>query len=154
MKKLLFCFLLLILFVQCTLSAKQEASINSALSKYINARNDCQVVGLVGFTYPELVKEYKQISDSVFQFKFDCDKNPAYYFAIQNATLRTIAQEKESIHVLYEFDGYGEKEDEFQKRNFKLVAISENNGENWYFLPWTEYTNETLCKNLKRLITN
>lgn len=154
MKKLLFCFPLLILFFQCTLSAKQEATLNSALSKYIIARNDCQVVGLVGFTYPELVKEYKQISDSVFQYNFDCDKNPAYYYAIQNATLRSTSKENSSIHVLYEFDGYGEKEDEYQKRNFKLVAISENNGENWYFLPWTEYINQALCKNLKRLITN
>lgn len=154
MKTFVICFPLLFLLVQCTLSAQQEAALNSSLSKYIMARNDCQVVGLVGFTYPELVKDFKNVSDSAFQYKFDCDKNQDYYFAIQNATLRSTSKSNSNIHVLYEFDGYGERNDEFQKRNFKLVAISENDGENWFFMPWTDYTNDTLCKNFKRLITN
>lgn len=154
MKKLLFCFPLLMLLWQCTLSASQEASLNSSLSKYIQARNECQVVGLVGFTYPELVKDYKNQGDSSFQQKFDCENNREYYYAIQNATLRETMKQDKIIHVLYEFDGYGEQEDEYLKRNFQLVAISENDGENWFFISRTDYNNDSLCKNMERLIKN
>lgn len=152
MKNLLFCFPFLMVFVQCTLSAKQEAALNSSLAKYIHARNDCELVGLVGFTYPELVKQYKDAGDSLFQYKFNCEENPEYYYAIQNATLRSTVKENNEIQVLYEFDGYGEKEDEYKKRNFELIAISENNGENWFFIPMTDYKNDTLCKGLTRRI--
>ncbi len=153
MKKILFCFpFLLLFFAQCTLSAKQEASLNSGLAKYIHARNECELVGLVGFTYPDLVKEYKDAGDSVFQYKFNCDKNPDYYYAIQNATLRESVKENNVIHVLYEFDGYGEKEDELKRRNFQLIAITENNGENWFFMPMKDYKNDSICKDLKRLL--
>lgn len=153
MKNIFFCFPFLMLFVQCTLTAKQEASLNSGLAKYIHARNDCELVGLVGFTYPELVKDFKVSGDSSFQYKFDCEKNPEYYYAIKNATLRSTVKEGNEIQVLYEFDGYGERDDEFQKRNFELIAISENDGENWFFIPMAYYKNDSFCKNLKRLIT-
>lgn len=143
---------ILFTFWRCSLSASQEAALNSSLSNYIQARNDCQVVGLVGFTYPELVKDFKSISDSVFKTKFDCDKSGEYYYQIQNPTLRSTVSEGKNIHVLYEFDGYGEQEDEYKKRNFKLVAISENKGENWFFISKTDYDNDTLCKQLKRLL--
>lgn len=152
MKRIFLYFPLVVLFVQCTLSAKQEAALNSSLAKYIQARNECMVTGLVGFTHPELVKDFKAAGDSLFSVKFDCENNPEYYYAIQNATLRSTSTEGENIHVLYEFDGYGELEDEYKKRNFKLVAISENNGVNWFFIPWKDYTNDTLCENLKHLI--
>jgi len=152
MKKLFFCIPILLLLWQCTLSASQEAALNSSLSKYIQARNDCQVVGLVGFTYPELVKDFKNHGDSAFQQKFDCDKNLEYYYAIQNATLRQTMKNDKTIHVLYEFDGFGEKKDEYLKRNFQLVAISENDGENWFFISRTDYNNDSLCKNMERLI--
>jgi len=136
----------------CTFSADQEAALNSSLARYIQARNECQVVGLVGFTYPELVRDFKSQGDSVFQHQFDCDKNPDYFNIIQNATLRTTSKENESIHVLYDFDEYNEGDGTFFKRAFELVAISENDGVNWFFIPWKEYYDKNQCKNLKRLI--
>lgn len=152
MKKWLFGFSALLLLVQCTLSARQEQALNTALGKYIQARNECLTTGLVGFTHPALVKDFQQAGDSLFSRKFDCINNPEYYYTIQNATLRSTTTEGEHIQVLYEFDGYGEKEDEYKKRNFKLVAVSENNGTNWFFIPWTDYDNDTLCKSVKRLL--
>ncbi len=152
MKNTLFYFPLLLILCQCTLSARQEEALNSSLAKYMQARNECMVTGLVGFTYPELVRDFKEAGDSLFSGKFDCDNNPEYYYAIQNATLRSTESEGEMIQVLYEFDGYGELEDEYKKRNFKLVAVSENDGENWFFIPWKDYTNDTLCRNLKHLL--
>ena len=131
----MFLLSLLTFLVACTLSADQEASLNSSVARYIKARNECQVVGLVGFTYPELVKDYKSLGDSVFQYNFDCEENVEYINLIQNPTLRSTSKEGKTIHVLYDFDEYNEEDDKFYPRAFELVAISENDGVNWFFIP-------------------
>lgn len=152
MKKWLFLFGFLPFLVACTLTADQEASLNSSVSRYIQARNECQVVGLVGFTHPELVKDFKSQGDSVFQQKFDCKDNPDYFNLIQNPTLRSTVKEGKTIHVLYDFDEYNQEDDVLSRRAFELVAISDNDGENWFFMPWKNYADKSQCKNLKRLI--
>ncbi len=153
MKKLVILFgIALFLFAACNLTAEQEASLNSSLSKYIKARNECQVVGLVGFTHPDLVSDYKSLGDSIFQHKFDCDKNVEYFNEINNATLRSTAKVGESIHILYDFDETNPESSKATRRSFELVAISENDGKNWFFIPWRDYSDPKNCKKLKRLI--
>src|SRR5690606_3542720 len=100
MKKWIFCFPVVVLFIQCSLNASQEQALNTALGRYIQARNECMTTGLVGFTHPSLVKDFQLAGDSAFTRKFDCVNNPEYYYAIQNATLRTSASEGDVIQVL------------------------------------------------------
>jgi protein-tyrosine phosphatase len=134
------------------MSASQEASLNSSVSKYIIARNNCQLVGLVGFTYPELVKEFKDMGDSIFKQKFDCKNNSSYQLQLQNPTLRTVEKKGLQIQVLYEFDAYRETEEKVIQTEFKLVAISENEGINWFFMQFDDYVNKDNCKLLDRLL--
>lgn len=152
MKKLIFCFPFLLLFWQCTLGAKQEAALNKALSNYITARNDCQVTGLVGFSYPDYVAHYHNLGDTVFKQKFDCDESAEYFYAIKNASLRETVTQGDMIQILYEFDSWGSKMDEREDTKFKLVAISSNKGDNWYFIPYRDYENDSICTALNKLL--
>lgn len=152
MKKLIFCFPFLLLLWQCTLGAKQEAALNKALSNYITARNDCQVTGMVGFSYPEYVAHFHNLGDSVFKQKFDCSESPEYFYAIKNASIRQTVKDGEMIQILYEFDSWGSKLDEREDVAFKLVAISSNKGDNWYFIPFRDYQEVNMCPKLNKLL--
>lgn len=145
------CFLS-VLISSCTLSARQEASLNQSVSKYVHARNECQLVGLIGFTYPALVKEIKEEGDSVFLQKFDCEKNQKFSTYLSNPTLRSVEQKHGSIHVLYEFDTFDKETVLPSKQKFKLIAISENDGLSWFFMAFNDYKDKKICKSLIRII--
>lgn len=144
--------ILAVVLASCTLNASQEASLNQSVSKYVYARNECALVGLVGFTYPPFIKELKEQGDSVFLQKFDCLENGTFQIELENPTLRTVEKEGSNMHVLYEFDAYIREDNKPLKEKKKLVAISENEGLNWFFMPFEDYSDTKNCTSLKRLL--
>lgn len=148
MRKFVFHFPLFFILVACSLSAKQEANLNLAVSKYVQARNECYVVSLVAYTYPELVHYYKNQGDSLFKHEFDCSLNEKYMEDIFDPTMNRVKSDGKLIQVEYNFKKGNTYEN---KGELKLFAISEDDGSTWYFLDKEQYWDKIKCKNLKRL---
>lgn len=148
MQKIIFFLVSTVILGACTLSATQEKKLNESLSAYVNARNECLVVSYVAFTYPEIVKNYKSQSDSVFKAAFDCNNDTLY---IQDPTVIKTLKEKKTIHVKYDLDVFNKNTGERLIEKHTLYAISEDNGASWFFMDNNEYVNKTLLPNFKRL---
>ena len=150
MKKL---YLLLLLFAAgCSLNSDQEASLNSAVTAYTTARNNGQVMTYVAFTYPDVVAYYKDKSDSSFIEKFGGSENIDSYSFIQDGNIREIKSDGNKLHVKYSFL---ELDDIFygaEGSEAIIYAISEDNGQNWYFLDEVDYLNGSILKQNERLI--
>lgn len=143
-KKSVFLGGLLLLIGSCTLNSNQEKSLNIHISKYIDSRNSCKMLGIVGYTYPEFVSELKMNNDSTFLSHFECEKNKKHY---TNPTIRSSKKKNNQIHILFELD------ETIQKHKERIISISVDNGMTWYFLPDSIYQDRNKCKNLNRLIT-
>lgn len=144
--------ILLLVITSCSLNSEQETSLNQHLTKFLRAKNECMLVGVVGFTYPEYIKELKEQGDSTFLSKIDCTNSQLENsFFYSDPTLRKIEKQKDEIHVFYELkvdDKMGEKVG--LKKG--LYAISKDNGQKWYFLMEEVYKDSKSCPKLKRLI--
>lgn len=134
----------LLLVGSCTLNSNQEKSLNIHISKYIDSRNSCQLLGIVGYTYPEFVFELKMNNDSTFLSHFECETNKNHY---TNPTIRSSKKKNNQIQILFELD------ETFQKHKERIISISVDNGKTWYFLPDSIYQDKTKCKNLNRLLS-
>jgi hypothetical protein len=65
--KLLILLFSLFLIGSCALNADQEQKLNQSMAGYLHARNECQLISYVAFTYPGVVAEYKEQGDSKIQ---------------------------------------------------------------------------------------
>lgn len=144
--------LFLITLAACTLNSEQESSLNQHVSKYIQARNGCMIVGIVGFTHPEYVKELQDQGDSVLLKAMDCNKDYEKGIRYNDPTLRKVKKDKDKIHVYYELDIEKGRSGIIERRAEGLYAISEDNGRSWYFLTKDVYTDKNSCKSIPRLI--
>lgn len=142
----------LITLISCTLNSEQETSLNQHLSRYLKARNGCMVVGLVGFTYPDYVRELQSQGDSILLQKIDCTKSHENGIRYNDPTLRKVRKEKDKIHIYYELDIEKRHSGNIERRAEGLFAISEDNGKSWYFLTKDVYNDKNVCKSLNRLI--
>jgi len=143
---ILFSFLIL---ASCALNADQEQKLNQSMVGYLHARNDCQLVSYVAFTYPAVVADYKEQGDSIFQAKFDCTQDSIIW---NDPTIRLIQQEGKTIHVLIDVSQVDEYSYEILKDKQQIVGISEDNGTSWFFVEHAFYVDKSKLKNLKRLI--
>ncbi|MCO5260962.1 MAG: hypothetical protein M9916_12535 [Crocinitomicaceae bacterium] len=151
MKSILPFFALAIVLVSCTLNAEQETSLNQHLGKYIKAKNNCMLVGIIGFTYPQYVRELKEQGDSIFLQTIDCtqdNKNKQLYDPI----IRSSAKDGNNIHVYCELKIEATKNEKSTEELYKTIAISEDKGKTWYFIPFEVYQDKQHCKAMKRLI--
>ncbi len=121
----------LLLLTACSLNATQEASLNNAKTSFINAKNNGSVMSYVAFTLPDAVAYYQKQGDSVFQKRFDLSENN-YNTFIQDGNIRKITQKDGVIQVKFEF--LEVNMDEVSKENQILYALSDNDGESWFFL--------------------
>lgn len=147
---LLFSFIIIVLS-SCTLNAVQETSLHHHLTNYLKARNSCMLVGIVGFTYPEYIRELKNEGDSIFLQTIDCTKLSSQN-RLTNPTIRMSKKEGNQIHIYYDLDVESVKDGGIKKRFEGLLAITEDDGKTWYFLPKTVYSDKNKCTSLKRLI--
>lgn len=142
-------FLFLLFLVGCTLNGEQEKKLNESFSAYIFAKNECQVISYVAFTYPELVASYKAEGDSLFKEHFNCNKDSIY---LDDPTLRQTVKEGNSIHVLYDLSLYHEATGKKDDKKYQLIGISEDDGKTWFFMDKTEYVDKSRLPKLVRLL--
>jgi hypothetical protein len=148
MKLLTFLFSLLLL-TSCALNADQEQKLNQSLAGYLNARNQCQLISYVAFTHPGVVADYKEQGDSVFQAKFDCSKDSISW---DDPTIRMIQQEGKAIHALINVAQVDDYSYEILEEKKQLVALSEDDGNSWFFMEYSYYVDKSKLNKLKRLI--
>ena len=147
--KYLFILLSLVVLASCALNADQEQKLNQSMAGYLHARNDFQLVSYVAFTYPAVVADFKEQGDSIFQAKFDCTQDSITW---NDPTIRLIQQEGKSIHALIDVAQVDEYSYEILKEKQQIVAISEDNGNSWFFVEHAYYVDKSKLNNLKRLI--
>lgn len=139
----------LLLLTACTLNGEQEKKLNESLSAYVFARNECQVISYVAFTYPDLVAQYKSQGDSLFKEQFNCNKDSIY---LEDPTIRQTEKKGADIHVLYDLTAYNENTGDVEKVKHQVVAISHDDGNSWFFLDRAVYVDKSLLPKLERLL--
>lgn len=151
MKYCYFCFILL-LVASCSLSSSQEASLNKALTSYLDAHNNGEVMAFVAYTHPNVVGFYQDQGDSLFREKFELfsPENGGDY--LQDGTLREIEKKNKDIHVRYLFDSYTEFDFQVDSKELGLIAVSVDDGKSWYFVFEEDYTNEKIFSKDEQLI--
>lgn len=122
--------------VSCTISGEQEERLNAQLGKYISAHNKHRLLELIGLSQPEVVRFYKNQGDSLFigHFKDYHDGQKTY---LEDPTYRETRSEGTLIQRLYWVEYYTNTA-EIDHR-YKLYALSEDGGDNWFFLREHDY---------------
>ncbi len=143
---------LCLLLASCSLNAHQEQTLNASLSKFLAARNEGSAMAYVAYTYPALVAEYHKLGDSVFKQKFDLTNDSIYGGYLRNGTIHTIKERGKLIQILYNVDYHEEEYSPKDPEPVHLYAVSEDDGENWFFLEENDYLDTARCKELRRLI--
>lgn len=149
MKHFILVFISLLIFSSCTLTGKQEKNLNEALSAYLFARNECNIVNYVALTYPKFVLEKKSKGDSVFQSTFNCNLDSVQ---LVDPTLRYSVKKNGEIQVLFELERFNKFTMLSDDKKHFLVAISNDNGISWFFLDHSIYVDKSLLPTLKRLL--
>ena len=150
--KIYFIALLFLLLAACTLSASQEASLQKAMSSYINAHNNGAVMAYVGFTHPNVVGFYKDKGDSVFRERFELFAPENGGDFLQDGNIQKIETKGNAIHVQYVFDSYQVRGLDERFSKVGIIAISSDQGKTWFFADKSDYINDTIFKKADRLI--
>lgn len=150
------CYFLLVtgicILASCSLNADQETALNQHVSRYLKAKNGCMVVGLVGFTHPDYIRELKQQGDSVLLKKMDCSESYQQGIKYTDPTLRRTQTSDDTIHVYYELDVEKGTDGTKQRRAEGVYAISEDDGKTWFFLSKEVYQDKQVCPSFHRLL--
>jgi hypothetical protein len=145
----LFFLLVMLLVSACTLNSEQERNLNQSLSDYLLAKNECRMVNLVAFTYPELVASIRAEGDSTFMAYFNCSSDSVY---LDDPTILNSVKKSKEIQVCYELRGRKMNNVEFGTFKEQLVAVSHDNGKSWFFLSKKDYVDKSRISKLKKLI--
>ena len=143
--------ILLLILGACSLSPDQETSLNKAMTMYINARNEGGVTAYVAYTHPAAVAHYTALGDSVFKSRYDLsavNDNPF----LKDGTILEIESEGSRLHIKYSFVSLAPLYSDERSKEVYLFAISENNGESWFFIDEEDYFDTDIIKEKDRLI--
>ena len=138
---------ILLLMAACTLNATQEQALNNGIRLYLKATNEGSILLVASKTHPAFVKYARSKGIDFFKATFKSEE--ANEYATSNFTIKETKAKGDQIHVLFE----AVTEDYFStpvKKQF--VAISENDGVSWFFMPYKDYQNKKICKELVRLL--
>jgi len=151
MKKNIYFILIVLILGACTLNANQEAILTTATNDFLKARKQGMQLAYISMIHPSLVRAYKDQGDSVFLKKFEIKSVDNY---LDEPILRTIKSKNSSIHALYEFRVIqsGWSEEKFTQKNTSYVAISEDDGRTWFYMPKEDYDNKDIAKDVIRLL--
>jgi len=147
MKKcIISCSIVIVLF-SCSLTATQETNFNTQSAAYLKAVNSGLVLQVITKTHPSYVKYIKNKGDEIFQKTFS--KNNLGKDGISNIEIRQIKQKDYSIQIAF----MSETKDAFSEtiERKAYVAISENNGLDWCFVPYEIWKNKTILLKVNKL---
>lgn len=142
----------LLLLVACTLNSEQERSLNAALTRYIDARNEGNVTVTVACTYPSAVAYYTAQGDSIFKLHFDLsnvDEKPI----LRDGSQTEAESDGQNYQIKYAFKQVYAIDGAYEKEKAILIALSENDGKTWFFLDEEDYWNDDIVKPSKRLLS-
>ena len=141
---------LTIIASSCTLSAKQEAHLNKQLSRFVESNNEGIMLEAVALSHPAVVRYYKNQNDSVFMehFKHGLSKNEEAGDFIEDPIFRESKEDQNLIQRKYELKFYNS--DIMLNPKYIIFAVSEDKGENWFFIRSEDYYNDEI-KGFKRL---
>ncbi len=127
---------LLPLFLACTLTSEQEERLNKQLQRYVRANNENRSLELVAFTHPTIVASVKKEGDSTFLTHFkQSDDSARIYLA--NPLYRETKVSGKSIQRKYWLEKYTERIEITDE--YCIFALSEDNGNTWFFAQETDY---------------
>lgn len=149
MRILLFISFVVILITSCTLNAEQEATLSESTTRYLESRQNGAVLAFVSMHHPEIVRYYKEQGDSIFLKKFAVKKEDYY---LDDPSIRKTKQDGQVIHVLYEAKTISSEWGTTDEITREFVAISENNGRNWFYADKSDYVDKSIASNMKRLL--
>ena len=142
--------LLMVQFLSsCSLNAEQEATLSESTTNYTEARKAGALLAYVSIQHPLVVRYYKEKGDSAFLKKFTVE--PKDYFS-EDPVIRRIEKQDDDIHVLYEAKIIQSEWESGGDEVRRFVALSENNGRNWFFIDWSDYVDKSIATGLIRLI--
>ena len=135
----------------CALNADQETSLHTAMVSYVNSRNNGVVMSYVAYSHPNVVSFYKNQGDSLFKVHFDLsNENERPFF--QDGLIQKIERANNLIHVKYQFKKIGFEDFIQTQDDVHIIAVSENEGETWFFIEEQDYFNDQIIKKENRLI--
>lgn len=135
----------------CALNADQESSLHTAMVSYINSRNNGAVMSYVGYTHPNAVAFYKNSGNEAFKSNFDLSNDEERPF-FQDGIIKTIESKGNTIHVKYEFQKIENEDYIVDIANIIVIAISEDDGQTWFFVDEKDYLNDKIIPKKERLI--
>ncbi len=148
----IFCFFLsLFIFTACTLSANQEQKLNKSLGLYLQSLSNKTILVQVSMCHPAFLKYIKNKGNDYFKYVFNPnEKEEELIFS--DPKILQIETNNNEIHTLYSVKKEFLYEGENKIDSIKFVAISENDGENWFFVNYKMYSNKNICQEVIRLI--
>lgn len=141
-----FIFLLLssLLVLACELSASQEQELNRQSGLYLRAVRTESIISVVAMTHPKVVRYAQQKGDAYFRDFFSNDKIGSWNL-YGTPVVNQVKKKGRRLEVHYLMEGEGEKKG-------ALVAISEDEGLHWFFVPKKIYMNKNVAPGLVRLL--
>lgn len=125
----------------CTLSARQEEHLNEQLGRYVKAHNDGRLLEVIGLTHPAVVKYYRPLGDTLFIQHFRDDRTYGKtYFG--NPTYREMKEKVRLIQRRYTLEYFSD--DVGISRDYRLYALSEDGGDNWFFVRNEDYEDSNI----------
>ncbi len=150
MKRALFYSLFVLLLGACSLSASQEQELNKQTGLYLDAYERNSVLVIVSKTHPSFVKYAKSKGMAYFKSVFENENREELVYI--NPVIQEIQRKDDYIQVLYEVDNEYIQNGENQHKKSRFVALSDDDGKNWYFLNYATYSNKKICKDIPRLL--
>lgn len=151
MKNIFFLCLFLLISFACSLSSKQEKTLNKSLVIYLKSIEENNPLIQTSLTHPDFLKYIYSKGDNYFLQIFGKNYKEEH-LEIMFPVIRQVKFDKNNIHVLFELKKEYISEGVNHVKPVFYVAISEDNGKTWFFVNIKLYRNKKICKKIKRLL--
>jgi hypothetical protein len=132
----------------CSLTATQETNFNTQSAAYLKAVNSGLMLKVVTKTHPSYVKYIKTKGDEIFQKTFS--KKNLGKDRISSIEIRQIKQKNYNIQIAFIAQTKDNYNETIERKPY--VAISENNGLDWCFIPYKIWKNKSIFLNVNKLL--
>ncbi len=147
MNKWIIAFSLVLVLFSCSLTATQETNFNAQAANYLKAVNGGLMLKVITKTHPSYVKHIKLKGDEIFKKTFS--KKNIRKERVSNIEVRQIKEKDYSIQIAFMAESKDFFNETIERKPY--VAISENNGLDWYFVPYKVWKNKNIYLKVKRL---
>lgn len=137
----------LLILASCTLNATQEQTFNKEMSRYMEAVNTGATLRAVSMTHPEYVRYVKSQGPDFFKATFGASQPKEA--RLGSSIIQKTAKKGKHIQILFQVEVDKSPEENTKKL---FVGISDDDGVNWFFLPYAAYKDHKMLPKLSRLL--